>query len=312
MNGADERIFEQAADWHLASAGEHADWDAFTCWLEVEPRHRIAYEEIALADAALDDHRFEPAEFANDADIVTSHPRVARKWPLWTGGALAATLAAILVVPQLTNPTPRTFTSGDSMQAVTLDDGSQVVLGPHSQLTVAGRDGQQLALQGGAYFAIRHNPSREMTIAAGGLKIGDIGTRFEVQANGDAVRVEVSEGQVELTGDALDKAVELVAGRRMLFDPALNLATVAPVSGSDVGEWRQGRLSYDAAPLSLVAADLSRYAGISVTVPAPLGGRRFSGTLSIHDGDSAVRDLAQLMGLDVSRGAGAYRLGQRR
>jgi len=54
--------------------------------------------------------------------------------------------------------------------------------------------------------------------------------------------------------------------------------------------------------------DLARYAGVSVTVPSPLAGRRFSGTLSIRDGDSAVRDLAQLMGLALSRDGSAYRL----
>ena len=196
------------------------------------------------------------------------------------------------------------------MQTVTLQDGSQVVLGPHSQLTVAGRHGDQLALEGGAYFDIKHDPARQLSIAAGPLNIGDIGTRFEVQANDSAVRVEVSEGQVELKGDALGNPVQLAAGRRILFDPAHQLATVSPVAPGAVGEWREGRLTFDAAPLSLVAADLSRYAGVSITVSQPLASLRFSGTLSIQNGDTAVRDLAQLMGLELSNHSGAYRLAQ--
>jgi len=305
MTGANREIFEQAAHWHLASARDDMDWDGFSSWLEADPRHRSAYDEIALGDLALDDHRAEMAAFAGRPAIETP---VRRRWPIWTGGAIAATLAALLVVPQLSSPEPRTFTSGTGLQTVTLQDGSQVVLGPHSQLTVRGRHGEQLALQGGGYFAVRHDPLRQLTIAAGSLTIGDIGTRFEVQTNENAVRVEVSEGQVELTGEALGQPVQLSAGRRILFDPTHKLATVASVAKGDVGEWREGRLSYDASPLSLVAADLARYAGVSVTVPPPLAGRRFSGSLSIHDGDSAVRDLAQLMGLDVTRRDGAYRL----
>jgi len=308
MNGADEDILEQAAHWQLASARDDMDWDGFTRWLEADPRHRAAYEEMALADRALDDHRGALTPLAGAA--VLAQP-ARRRWPIWTGGALAASLAALLIAPQLAAPAPRTFASGAGLQTVALGDGSQVVLGPHSQLTVSGRHGEQIALQGGAYFAVRHDPLRQLSISAGSLTIGDIGTRFEVQTNGDAVRVEVADGKVELSGEALGKPVQLAAGRRILFDPAHRLATVAPVAEGAVGEWRAGRLTYDAAPLSLVAADLSRYAGVSVTVPAPLAALRFSGTLSIHNGDSAVRDLAQLMGLELSRRDGAYRLGQR-
>lgn len=310
MTRSDDAIFERAANWHLASVADDMDWDGFTMWLEADPRHRAAYEETALTDAALDDHRTALA-FA-DAAQAAGKRKIAQTWPVWAGGALAASLAAVLVLPQLAAPGVQTFVSANAPRTIALQDGSQVVLGPRSKLTIAGVHSDKFALEGGAYFAIHHDPDRTLTISAGGLQIGDIGTRFEVQTNSGAVRVEVSEGQVELRGAALGRAIELPAGRRIMFDPAHGLATVAPVSPRDVGEWREGRLTYDDAPLSLVAADLARYGGLSVTVPPPLAGRRFSGTLSIRDGDSAVRDLAQLMGLELSRDRDAYRLRQRR
>jgi len=294
---------EQAAAWHVASAADAMDWDGFTQWLEADPRHRAAYDEIALADAALDEQQPALRELS-----VVEPPRPRRQWPVWTGGALAASLAVVAILPQFAKPEPKAFASDRTARTIALSDGSQVVLAPHSRLSVAGRQGDELTLDGGALFAIRHDPGRSLSIAAGGLEIGDIGTRFEVEANGSSVRVAVSEGRVEVRGDALGQPVELTAGHRILFDPANRLATVAAVSPADVGEWREGRLTYEAAPLSLVAADLARYAGVSVTVPSPLAGRRFSGTLSIHDGDSAVRDLAQLMGLALSHSGGAYRL----
>jgi len=308
MTGADDRIFEQAADWHVASERDDMDWDRFARWLEADPRHRIAYEETALADAALDDHPV--LRSLADASEATIKRKISLAWPAWAGGALAASLVAALLLPQIAAPNAQIFASDNAPRTIALQDGSQVVLGPQSKLTIAGARNDKLALEGGAYFAIRHDPDRVLTIRAGGLEIRDIGTRLEVQANGDAVRVEVSEGQVELRGGALGRPVELPAGRRILFDPAHRLATIASVSPRDVGEWREGRLTYDAAPLSLVVADLARYGRVSVVVLPPLAGRRFSGTLSIRDGDSAVRDLAQLMGLELSRERGAYRLRQ--
>lgn len=306
MTGADDRIFDRAAAWHLAGQREDMDWDDFTAWLEADPRHRSAYEEIALADAALAEYR---GELAGIGEVEKNG--AAGKRRLWLGGALAASLAAVVAVSQITVPASQTIASGDEPRTVALENGS-VVLGPHSRLTVTGRHGEQLALEGGAYFSVRHNPARTLVVRAGSLEIHDVGTVFDLQTGGDAVRLEVSEGQVDVRGEALGSPIGLIAGQQMLFDPAHHVAKVARVSPQDVGEWREDRLTYDAAPLSLVAADLARYAEVSVSVPPPLAARRFSGTLSIHDGDSAVRDLAQLMGLEISRRDGTYYLGKRR
>lgn len=310
MTGADETILAEAAAWHLAGERDDMDWAGFTVWLEANPRHRTAYDEIALADAALKRHRDALAPLVGEPSTAHTAP-VRRRWPLWAGGAVAAAIAVLVVVPQFATPRLETYATAGSPRTIALDDGANVVLAPHSRLTVAGRSHDQLALDGGAYFAVAHDPHRTLTIRAGGLEIGDLGTHFEVQTDGKAVRVEVSEGRVEVSGQALGKPVELAAGRRILFDPDRNLAMVGRVAASDVGEWREGRLSYDAAPLALVADDLARYAGVEVSVPQALAGRRFSGTLSIKNGDSAVRDLAQLMELDLSRRANTYRLSQR-
>ena len=307
MNGASETILDRAIGWHLASQGDDMDWGEFTQWLEDDPRHRTAYEEVALSDAALDDHRTVLASFAE-----TAGPRKVGQRPFWIGGALAASLAAVLTIPQIAAPNSQVFDSADTPRAIGLPDGSKVLLAPHSRLTVGGRHSEQLALNGGAFFAIRHDPSRQMAIDAAGLQISDIGTQFDVQTDHEAIRVEVSEGQVRLQADALGDPVRLPAGKSILFDPIHKLATVTAVSMENVGEWRAGRLTYDGAPLSLVAADLERYAGLSVTMPSSLGVRRFSGTLSIHNGNNAVRDLAQLMDLQLSRATGGYSLAERR
>ncbi len=101
-----------------------------------------------------------------------------------------------------------------------------------------------MALQGGAFFDIRHDPARSMVIKAGGVEVTDIGTRFDVQVVGQSARVEVAEGRVQVRGAALAAPIELGAGKRFSFDPQHKIATVAPVAGENVGEWRKGRLTY--------------------------------------------------------------------
>ncbi|MBK6412702.1 hypothetical protein [Sphingopyxis sp.] len=60
--------------------------------------------------------------------------------------------------------------------------------------------------------------------------------------------------------------------------------------------------------MALVAADLSRYAGVKVVVADTVAARQFSGTLVIGDGQAALRDLSRLMGLRLDRRDDGYRL----
>lgn len=303
------RIADEAAAWHAASLGDQMDWDQFTNWLAADDRHRLAYDQVALADDLLSAHPqlLDHADIAPlPENVVPIRPR--QRWPLWLGGAVAASLAALMVAGQVIPPAAQDYATNATAQTIALADGSSVVLAPRSRLTVAGRDGAQLALEGGAYFDIRHRPDRSLEITAGGLTVTDIGTRFEIRQQDAAVLVEVAEGQVTAKAPAMARAVQLGAGKRLQFDPAAGRAAVSSVAVDDVAAWRQGRLTYDAAPLQLVAGDLARYAGVRVEIPQALGQRRFSGSLFIGDGDAAVRDLAELMQLRLRRDGAVWRL----
>lgn len=323
MNGQDDQILAEAARWHIASDGDAMDWEAFTLWLEADTRHRTAYDEVALSDGLLQDHRevLDAATRADDSAQVaeavaaeTSGAGVVRpvfgKRLRWGGLAIAAALAGVIAIPQFMEPASQVYETTASAQRIAFQDGSTIMLAPRSRLTVEGRDHDHMALSGGALFNIRHDPNRSLTIAAGGVQISDIGTRFDVQAQDKRVRVAVVEGKVEVRSDSLASPVQLVAGKGFSFDGNAGEATIAAVQAEDVGSWENGRLSYDNAPLALVATDLRRYAGAEVEVPDALRDRRFSGTLVVGDGDAAIRDLAQVMGLRLDGRGGAWRLEQ--
>jgi len=300
----EDTIIEAATAWHLASETDAMDWDAFTTWLEADPRHRAAFDQVALADAAVCDYRTELATaFAANDDEVAAPSRRPR-WLAFGGSAIAASLVALLAFQQLM-PGAQTYQTGAQSRTVALADGSTIQLAPHSNLEV---DGKQVTLDGGAWFDIRHDPSRRLSVSAGGVEISDIGTKFDVQAVGGQVRVGVAEGRVRVSSAAMSSPVELAQGQGLDFDPKAGAATVSRLAGGDIGGWRSGRLSYSAAPLSLVAADLTRYAGVTVTVADNLGDRHFTGTLVIGDGKTALRDLSQLMDLEVGGSGGNYRL----
>ena len=50
-NGAAEK---EAVGWFVRQRDPaHADWPAFTAWLEADPAHAAAYDRVAIADAAM-------------------------------------------------------------------------------------------------------------------------------------------------------------------------------------------------------------------------------------------------------------------
>ncbi|PEQ12333.1 hypothetical protein B2G71_12605 [Novosphingobium sp. PC22D] len=318
MNRDDDTILERAAAWHIASERDDMDWAGFTAWLAADPRHRRAYDEIALTDAALAEYVSAPAppvaeshladEAANDTGDAVPAMR-ARRWWSWGGAVIAASLAALAIVPRLRGPEPQIYATGAAAREVVMADGSKIELAPHSRLAVEGEERAQLALEGGAWFEIRHDPSRPMTIRAGDVTVTDIGTSFDIQVAAGRVRVEVAQGEVSVGAERLDRPVRLTAGRGLRYDGKAGSAVVAPVAERDLGEWREGRLTFDMAPLPMVAADLSRYANVRVDLAKGMENRTFSGTLALDDGEAAVRDLAQVMGLALVRDGDGYRLG---
>jgi transmembrane sensor len=242
--------------------------------------------------------------------IARPAKRMVRWLPAGIGAAAAAVLA-ILVGPALMRPADRSFATNAAPRTIALADGSRITLAPRSRLVISGSDANAMQLTGGGWFDIRHVAARELAITAGPVTIRDIGTRFDVQADGGSARVAVAQGQVTIASPALTQPIALAGGRALLFDDQQRVATVTSANIADIGGWRQDRLSYKDVALALVADDLGRYADIHLDVPAGLRSRRFSGTLIVGNGIEAPRDLAQLMGLALVRGPDGLRLAPR-
>lgn len=307
-----ETIIDQAVAWHRAQDDADFDWDGFTLWLEADPVHRSAFDEIALLDARIDAHRpalaalLPPVESAPAALPALEKPVPAqRRWGVWAGGGIAAAIALAVAMPALlpsASPVADYRTAAGQSRIVALKDGSRIALAPSSHLRVEGEGQDRLALEGGALFDIPHRPGRTMTIRAGGQEISDIGTRFDILADARTMRVAVAEGVIALRpAGGGNAAIRLPAGRQMVVDRTAHQGEISAVAPAAVGSWRQGRLIYEGVPLSLVASDISRYAGVPVRAGADVAGRRFSGVLIVGDGSGLVGEVAQLMDLRIVR-----------
>ena len=303
-------IDEAAARWHAMQYDDAMDWDGFTRWLEADPRHRPAYDAIALLDARIDAAL--PVlrhALGTEPPIRTLRPRRAIGWAL--AGTAAAAVAAIGIAFMPGNPIPAPTiyrTAQGQVRDVQLADGSSTTLSPGSMLKVSGASRDPLVLNGSARFDIRHDPARPIEIRVGDYSIRDVGTRFEVSASGGMLRVAVTEGRVAVRSLNAGGEVEVPAGQVLTATDSRSAPALTAIRPATPGGWRTGRLTYDDVPLGLIAADIARYSGKSIVVDPRIAKQRFSGILATGSADAMIDALCELANLRKRSEGDAIRL----
>jgi transmembrane sensor len=306
----DERLLDEAIAWHHALEGDDADWDGYAQWLDADSRHREAYDEIALLDRQVDDHASELRRLVLPPPALIEERRTHWARRPWLYGSIAAALAVAVGVPTL-RPAPADavyMTGAGQTRHVAFANGASVELAPSTRLIAMGGDPGRLELaKGEAYFDVAHDPSRTLSIQAGDYKVTDIGTKFAMNLASETVTVAVAEGNVSVAADA-GEPTRLAAGEQLIARRTSHAAKKMAVASRDVGSWRHGRLVYNGSPIAVVAADLSRYSGKTVTVDPTIADMQFSGVLVIGDGSKLFDALSGLMAISYDQQGGAVRL----
>jgi transmembrane sensor len=187
-----------------------------------------------------------------------------------------------------------------------LPDGTTVILGPASRLTLEGGYGKktrEVNLQGEALFDVPHDDARPFTVHAGGAWVRDIGTTFSVESDAAAgVRVVVTSGAVALraTEKAGEDELVLRRGDRGTLAAGKMTAERAAATPDDLA-WTRGRLVFRDAPLDQVAADLRRWYGIELRAgDATVSQRRLTAAFDDEPSADVLRVIGLALGADVA------------
>ncbi|KTE41443.1 MULTISPECIES: FecR family protein [unclassified Sphingopyxis] len=295
-------IEARAIDWVIAQRDpDFADWDAFADWLAEDAAHAAAYDAVALLDADLEALPARPAApvAANDEE-----PRARPSRRGWFGGAIAAALVAVVTIPNigLFGDPNRIETAPGEHRTLELADGSRIEINGGSVVTLDEERPRFAKLESGeAMFHVVHRESDPFVVETGGARLVDLGTAFNVVRRDHATSVAVSEGIVVYNPHRDN--VRMVAGEGIeARDGDKKAPAVRKLDSSTIGGWRSGQLVYADTPLSVVAGDLGRTAGLTVSVAPEAADLPFRGALVIGaDKARAVADLAALSGTRAER-----------
>jgi transmembrane sensor len=301
-------VRDEAARWFVRLQEPAVDVEAyrrFEAWLAEHPQHRDEFQLLQGLWTATD---LLPA--ARLKALCETPPARSKRRPMVRYAVAASVLAVALGLGLFSGLNhPSTYTAEYSTalgerRHVALPDGSMIDLNSRSRVQVRfekNRRGIELT-EGEAMFSVEHDTSRPFVVEAGNGKVTVTGTRFDVRRDSAQTRVAVEQGTVKV--QRLDAAagdfVSLTAGLGSHIDAQGNVAAAYAVNPAELTAWRSGKLVFNNASLSEVAAEVSRYREKPLTVGNDkVGNLRLTSVFKSDNTDALLKALPSILPVAV-------------
>ncbi len=325
------RIKREASEWAVRqSYGFSAkEQDEFFDWLAKDPFHSEAYANAQKTWKHLDvladwrpEHSLRPNPNLLDTATRRQKKRIVRFINFF--GAVAAVIAISFGVWRYQAQTrPYQLAEGGYAKLYErheLKDGSVVELNRGAQAVVAySHDRREITLERGeAYFTVEKDPEKPFIVIANGVAVQAVGTMFNVQIDGDAVDVIVTEGRVRVGPGSVDepdldasdigKSIqELIAGQRTVIDPSepTELTPVISISKEVIDEqllWLNEVFDFTDTPLSEIVMEFNRRNKRKIVIEdKAIEDLAMSATIQPKNIESFVAILEVTMDIEVER-----------
>lgn len=243
-----------------------------------------------------------------------------RDWRIWAAAACVAFVVALGLRfgPALLNgPEPVQYATSKQIRTIALQDGSSIRLDVASRIAVSlGRKQRSVELlQGRALFDVAHDAARPFVVRAGGGSVTDVGTRFQVQREGDDVVVTLAQGIVVVSRQneqGGDQETRLQPGEQLKWSDKHAGWTLRPVDTEAALSWAHGRLIFRGTPLADVVAEVNHYATRKLVLADPsLADLPVHGNFLAGDPDAVVAALKAVLPVRVDETGREIRLYRR-
>lgn len=307
-----EAVTVEAADWlaRLDAAGDDPSLAAaFEAWRTESPAHALA---VARLRHVLDLSGRMTADQPPPAAVASARrPGLAAR-RAWTGGAIAASLAAAAVAAfALFGPGASYATGVGERRLISLGGGAFVELNTDSRVRVSRRGRTRVvSLQKGEMLVTLRRGDEEVELDAAGRQLAARDASVDVRLLPHGLEVAALQGQVRAKGGGDRPAVVDGGQIATLGADAGSLSLVsAPQEVQRRLAWRDGRLEFDGQTLGEVAAEFNRYNQTKLSVSPSVANLRVGGVFDALAPEAFARSTALVFGLQVQPTADGERLG---
>ena len=265
-----------------------------------------------------------PSDIETEAALkkVKARPEFARMQTRWRIPMPALAAAALLAVglaswmaysnrshPRQVAAVQGMFGTGVGMRdSIILSDGTRVIIGPMSSVTVNpgyGTAGRSVDVKGDAWFDVKHDERLPFTVHAGAATIVDVGTRFAVRTDDpEGVAVSVSEGSVSLqqVNTPAQQGVILKAGDNGILQHGGRVIARRGSASDDDIAWLKGRLVFREAPISEIVTSMRKWYGIQLQVPdRSLASRHITASFAGESPERVLEVIRLALGAEIER-----------
>ncbi len=288
----------QAAEWFVRLRADDCaatERQAFEQWLAEDEGNRREYEAVRRLWDELDGLAASFRETVPAAAVRGKSP-IQQAWAV---AAMVVLALGGLLFFLLHEPGVYRTAKGEQ-QSVRLADGTIVHLNSDTALQVADSVRAVSLRQGEALFEVYSDPARPFHVNTGAGVVRVLGTRFNVRSHAEYVRVAVLEGRVEVESPRGEIRL-LSAGHATAW--AVGGAFTVPVESFDhrtVLAWREGKMVFDATPLSDVVEEFNRYSTSPLRLSdSGLLNMTLSGTFRIANREEFPRLLERMLPIKV-------------
>lgn len=229
---------------------------------------------------------------------ITSLPtRKTNTWAWATAAtALIAAFLGIFWFTNLDNPV-LVAQSGDTIEMVTLADGSEISLRPYSSLyEIEISDSKRsYELDGEAFFVVTKDINKPFSIASDNGIVTVLGTQFNLSTWGNETKLFLEEGSVRLS-DLHQNSVILKPGEKATISQNL-LSNASPAIADEFKDWLNDEIVLKSTPVSQVINELEHHFKATIDISGMQNtSEPISGTIALGELSTTLNDLGIILG----------------
>ncbi|MBV1882403.1 MAG: FecR family protein [Pseudomonadales bacterium] len=329
-SNADDSITEQSVDWFMRLQEEdctQVERDTFEEWLKSDPKHTAAFDKTRkIWDVSA---QLAPTVTVPSAQHLQAQPKTYQQPPQplaaaelpqrmantqqrtrWSTLARVACVALFIFssggymgwqLDSIPNSYHR-YSAEQTVQHITLPDGSEVELNLNSQLSYANyRHHRSVSFGNGeAYFQVSHNKEQPFIIKAANGTITVTGTRFNVWTYQDNVVVAVTEGSVNVNSGVAEQTLTRGMQARYGAGGTQQELTISKTDTHQTLAWRQGQLILDNLTLAEALPQINRYLPAPLVLTSPAVAKlRIGGIYNTGDIQGMVKMLPKILPVNL-------------
>lgn len=285
---------EEAAGWLAGLDAGSVTPQAFEQWRAADPRHAVAFAQVAHAFdqverlRAVEDRQSEPAPAA------ISRRRMLRAGVVAGGVSVAGALVAVRAAAR-----DHVETGVGERRAVVLDDGTRIELNTATRISWrTGKSGSRIWLERGEISLVVPRHDGLLELDAGARRFRLAAGIFNARQEPESFDLLVLTGGADAdNGQRLDAgAMARVIGR----DVAVRRAE--PVAIDRARSWKDGQLVFEGESLDFVIAEFNRYLDPKIVIADPSLSRiRLGGRFTTTDPSDLLTALRASFGIRSQR-----------